>query len=97
MADRGFKHIEPHLQKNGCTLIRPPSVASSVKPTKAEVMETKRIASLRIHIERVIRRIREFAILKPHAGIHHLTLDIMDEIVVIVAGLINLQKPIINQ
>lgn len=51
MADRGFKHIEHLLTQKGCVLIRPPSIASSVKPSKAEVMHTKRIASLRIHIE----------------------------------------------
>lgn len=97
MADRGFKHIECLLQKKGCTLIRPLSVSNNVNPTKSEVIETRRIASLRIHIERVIGRLREFELLTPHAGIPYQTLDIIDEIVLIAAALINLQTPIIAQ
>ncbi|KAJ8941372.1 hypothetical protein NQ318_000838 [Aromia moschata] len=52
MADRGFKGIGKLLHERNCQLVRPPSVSSAEKPTKAEVLETKRIASLRIHIER---------------------------------------------
>ncbi|KAK5647949.1 hypothetical protein RI129_002841 [Pyrocoelia pectoralis] len=69
MADRGFKHIEHLLVTKGCVLVRPPSVSASLKSSKAEVLETKRIASLRIHVERVIRRLREFTFLTPHACI----------------------------
>ncbi|XP_036144352.1 uncharacterized protein LOC118646144 [Monomorium pharaonis] len=97
MADRGFKHIECLLQKKGCTLIRPSSVSSNTNLTKSEVIETRRIASLRIYIERVIGRLRDFEFLTPHAGIPYQTLDIIDEIVLIVAALINLQTPIIAQ
>lgn len=97
MADRGFKNIEHLLQKKGCILIRPPSVLSNSKPTKEEVIETRRIASLRIHVERVIRRIREFNILKPHSTIHHDTIDIVDEMIIVAAGLINVQLPLIAQ
>jgi hypothetical protein len=67
MADRGFKHIEPLLLGIGCKLTRPPSTASGCKLSKEQVKETKKIASLQVHIERVIRRIREFSFLKPHA------------------------------
>ncbi|XP_050516922.1 uncharacterized protein LOC126891703 isoform X1 [Diabrotica virgifera virgifera] len=69
MADRGFKPIEHLFVSRDCQLIRPPSVSSSTKLTKSEVFETKRVASLRIHIERVIRRLREFACLAPHTCI----------------------------
>lgn len=66
MADRGFKHLEQCLKKAGITLVRPPSVETGVKMSKTEAKFTKQIASLRIHIERVIRRLREFRMLKPH-------------------------------
>jgi len=97
MADRGFKHIEHLVLQRGCILIRPPSVTSSVKPSKTEVMQTKRIASLRIHIEKVIRRLREFNCLQPHSCIHHEAIGTTDDIIIIASALINLQKPIINQ
>lgn len=97
MADRGFKNIEHILIKKKCKLIRPPSVASNTKSTKEEVLLTKRIASLRIHIERVIRRVREFKIVCPHSCINNDLVHKTDNIIVIVCGLINLQSPIINQ
>jgi len=97
MADRGFKNIEHLLRRKGCILIRPPSVASNIKPTKNEVLETRRIASLRIHVEKVIRRLREFNILKLHSTIHHELLHIVDDIIIVVGGLINIQLPLIAQ
>lgn len=96
MADREFKQIQSLLNPKKCILIRPPTVFTSVKPSKAEVLETKRIASLRIHIERVIRRLREYEMLKPHACIHHNLLCHTDSIVIIASALINLQSPIIK-
>ncbi|KAL5235980.1 hypothetical protein ACI65C_003399 [Semiaphis heraclei] len=97
MADRGFKCIDVLLNKIDCVLIRPPSVSQKSKSTKDDVLETKRIASLRIHIERVIGRLREFEMLKPHALVNCQLLCDTDEIITIVCGLINLQQPIIKQ
>lgn len=96
MADRGFKHIEHLLVAKNSKLIRPPSVSSNTKPSKAEVLETKRIASLRIHVERVIRRLREFAFLVPHACIDNKLIPYTDQIIKIVCGLINLQSGFIS-
>lgn len=97
MADRGFKEIAKYLNEKHCVLVRPPSVSSSVKPTRAEVIESKQIASLRIHIERVIRRIREFQYLKPHSVINHNLIGQTDLVIKIACALINLQNPIIKQ
>lgn len=58
LADRGFKHLEQTLHAKGMKLIRPPSVSAGTKLSKTEVRQTKIIASLRIDIERVIRRLR---------------------------------------
>lgn len=97
MADRRFKHIEPLLKQKNCTLVRPPSVSSNKKPSKYEVMETKCIASLRIYIERVIKRYREFSFLKPHATVPIQSLDLIDDVIIIISALINLQSPVIAQ
>ncbi|CAH1976403.1 unnamed protein product [Acanthoscelides obtectus] len=70
MADRGFKHIDELLMPKSNMLIRPPSVSIKNKNSKQDVKHSKRIASLRIHIERVISRIREYAVLEPHACVH---------------------------
>lgn len=97
MADRGFKQIQTILNQKECELLRPPSVSTSTKSTKEEVLKTKSIASLRIHIERVIRRVREYKILEPHSCLDWNTMPYIDNIATIVAGLINIQKPIIKK
>lgn len=97
MADRGFKHIDTLLSAKQCRLVRPPSKSANTKFTKAESKETKRIASLRIHVERVIGRIREFELLTPHARLHHSIMPYIDSAVIVVAGLVNLQSLIIKQ
>nr|CAI5867895.1 unnamed protein product [Callosobruchus analis] len=50
MADRGFKHIEHLLVKKQCKTIRPPTVSENVVLEKSQIRESKRIASLRIHM-----------------------------------------------
>jgi hypothetical protein len=97
MADRGFKEIESLLVPNHIVLLRPPSVYAGTKLTKTQVLEGKTIASLRVHVERVIRRLREFALLKPHSVVHYQYISYLDEIVVIACGLINLQNEIIRK
>ncbi|CAG4966261.1 unnamed protein product [Colias eurytheme] len=96
LADRGFKHIDTLLTKKGIKLLRPPSVAKNVKLTKKEAIQSKVIASLRIHIERVIRRIRLFKLLKPHSVINNKLIQYIDEVVTIACGLINLQSSIVK-
>lgn len=97
MADRGFKEIESALVPKNIKLIRPPSVYANQKPSKEEVIKSKTIASLRIHIERVIGRIRDFKLLKPHSVVHHKHVGVLDEVVIIACGLVNLQNDIIKK
>lgn len=96
MADRGFKHVEVCLRKMGVQLVRPPSVVSGAKLTKSEAKETKQIASLRIHIERVIRRLRESHMLKPHACLNLSFVKVLDDVLIIACGLINLQDSLLK-
>ncbi|GBP95136.1 hypothetical protein EVAR_68999_1 [Eumeta japonica] len=94
--DRGFKHVEVYLRKMGVLLVRPPSVVSGAKLTKSEAKETKQIASLRIHVERVIRRLREFNMLKPHACLNLSLVKVLDDVITIACGLINIQDSLIK-
>lgn len=96
MADRGFKHLDTVLQDKGCTLVRPPSVSAGAQSSKEDVMETKVIASLRIHIERVVRRFREFSLLKPHASININLISKTDDAMIVAGGLINAQGALIK-
>lgn len=97
MADRGFKEISHLLEKKQCTLIRPPSVFKSTASAKEDVKQSKRIAALRIHIERVINRLREFHMLLPHACVDHSLIPIIDEVIIIACGLINIQDVLIKK
>lgn len=95
MADRGFKQIESILLQHNCKLIRPPSVCANEKLSKDEARTAKQIAALRIHVERVIRRIREFEFLHMHACINRNYFRLINSIIVISCALINLQEPIL--
>lgn len=70
MADRGFKNIDKILRTKNCTLVRPPSVKTDQKLSKEEAKNAKQIASLRVHVERLIRRVREYRMCEPHACIN---------------------------
>lgn len=72
------------------------SVEQSSKNTLEEVKLAKRIASLRIDIERVIGRIREFDILTPHACINNKLFCSIDDNVVVVCVIITVQDPLIK-
>lgn len=96
LADRGFKNVQKHLEKSGAQLVRPTSVQAGTKMTQKEAKETKQIASLRIHVERVIRRLREFSMLKPHACININFVKVLDDIIIIACGLINLQDSLVK-
>ncbi len=62
MADKGFL-IENELRELGVELIIPPFLTKQRSQlSKEEVYDTQKIARLRIHVERAIRRIKEFHI-----------------------------------
>ncbi|KAJ8665820.1 hypothetical protein QAD02_007482 [Eretmocerus hayati] len=61
-----------------------------------EVLETKRVSSLRIHVERLIRRVREYDMLRPHSRLALKMLPIFNDIMYTACGLISLQNPIIK-
>ena len=63
MTDRGFQITEELIMKY-CTLSVPPGARIKSQMTNLEVRKTKKIANLRIHVERAINRIKSYRILK---------------------------------
>lgn len=55
MADRGF-NIQEMLASKGVRVNLPPFMNQSGQFTENKLLETRRIASLRIHVERAIER-----------------------------------------
>lgn len=97
MADRGFKSIEIDLRDRKCSLVRPPSTTVSNTMGWEDVLLNKRIASVRIHVERAIGRLREFQLLKPHATIESRMINKLDYYVRIACGICNIQPNLINE
>ena len=63
MTDRGFT-IKDQLYEIGIGLNIPPFLEGRLQLPAAEVKKGRQIASLRIHVERAIGRIKNFSILK---------------------------------
>ena len=59
MADKGFT-IEELLTPKNCTLNIPPFLREKPQFSADDVKKTQEIAKLRIHVERAIRRAKEF-------------------------------------
>ena len=92
MADRGFT-VRDQLKAIGVDLNIPPFMEGRGKLPAAEVLEGWKIASLRIHVERVIGRIKNYSILK---GALPITLSrIANQIVHVCAWLVNFQTVLI--
>jgi hypothetical protein len=64
MADRGFNIQElPEVLNKGVKVNVPPFMNESGQFTESELLKTRRIATLRIHVERAIERIKNYHIL----------------------------------
>ena len=61
MADRGFD-IEDDLLLRGVQLNIPPFMRGKAQFSENELVVTRRVASLRIHVEREMERIKNFHI-----------------------------------
>jgi hypothetical protein len=63
MVDKGFT-IQDLLDKKGASLVIPPFLREEEQFQSSEVIMTQQIARLRVHVERAIRRVKEFKILQ---------------------------------
>jgi hypothetical protein len=93
LFDKGFNVQDLFLSRQVKAVI-PPFLRSKRQFTPSEVYHCKRIARARIHIERVIGRLKEFRILKNTLPI---TLaPLIDDIWIIAAAIVNLQPPLVK-
>jgi hypothetical protein len=93
MADRGFPIADDLLTKYA-TLVIPPGARGKEQMSGSDVVKTKVVANLRIHVERAIERLKRFRILK---GVMPITLvPLSDNIIMTCAGLCNLLDPLVK-
>lgn len=91
MADKGFPGIKSSLEDKHVLIVMPPFLHNG-RFTSEEVDETYKVASVRIHVERMIQRV------KVHNILQKVTNDLyphIDDIVHMCCVLANLQPPII--
>lgn len=93
MADKGFPQIKSELFQRQCTLVMPP-FALQPQFSREEVLEGYSIASVRIHIERAIQRVKIFKILQ-HVNVE--LFDKIDDIMHIICILANNKEPLIKK
>lgn len=72
MVDRGF-NVRDLLLKKGADIVIPPYLGDRANLTPQEEAQTRTIAKLRIHVERVIERMKKFKILKKIVPLNTLT------------------------
>ena len=93
LADKGFPDIKSVIDESGkkILLVMPPFLVNQ-EFTKEETEKTYSVANVRIHIERINQRIKQFNILNK-IPVH--LFPYIDDILHICCTLVNLQPPII--
>lgn len=92
MVDKGF-NIRDECLGRGIKLHIPPFLRGE-RLTEEEALLNERIAKARIHVERVIARIKLFGVLK-----HSLDLTMLkhiNEIMLVICGMVNLSPPVLK-
>ena len=92
LADRGFT-IKNELAALGVILETPSFTRGKSQLSASEVDNDRKTSNVRIHIERVIGRFRDFNILNTKIPISQV--DLLDEVMISIAGLVNLSPKII--
>lgn len=96
LADKGFPDIRQTMDASGkkMLLVMPPFLQNKEQFDKEETEATYSIARVRIHVERIMQKLRTHLILnKFPASLFHC----VDDILHICCVLVNLQPPIINE
>lgn len=94
LADKGFPEIKTTLDEkgNGVVIVMPPFLLDG-KFSAQQVEETEKVASVRIHIERIMQRIKTFRIT---SNLLILELPYVNNIIFMACVLVNLQPPILR-
>lgn len=93
MADKGFL-IEEACERRCVQLHRPPFLRTQKQFSRSDALFCAEIARARVHVERVIGRMKMFAMLsKP---LHSQLLPSLEAVMTVVSGLTNLANPVLG-
>lgn len=95
LADKGFPEIKTVIDASGkkVQMVMPPFLEKKNEFSSEETQQTYSVARVRIHVERIMQRLRTYQIL--HKIPQHL-FHCIDDILHICCVLVNLQPPIIS-
>ena len=94
LADRGFL-IEEELATRGAVLRIPAFTRGKKQLSAKDVDRSRQIAHVRIHVERVIGQLKKFRILNSVIPISQV--DLTDNIMIVISGIVNLSPSVVNQ
>ena len=96
LADKGFPKIENDLNNAGGILVMPPFATAGRQFTELENKAGYQCASVRIHIERCIERLKRFDILSGRP-LKMTMMKHIDDILLVTAFLVNMYPDLIKQ
>lgn len=95
LADKGFPAVEEKIDESGTKsfIVMPPFLERNKEFTKEETELTYKVAKVRIHVERIMQRLRTYRVLDK---IPEHFFERVDDILHICCVLVNLQPPILS-
>ncbi|CAN7940141.1 unnamed protein product [Ixodes hexagonus] len=93
LADKGFPGIKAGVEGSNAVLVMPPFFSGNGQYTRQEVQDTYNIAQVRVHVERMIQRIKNYNILNNRVPIS--LIPVMSDVFHMCCILANLQPAII--
>ena len=94
LADRGFL-IQEELSVRGAVLRVPKFTRGKRQFSGKAVEESKELAHVRIHVERVIGRLKHLRILQSIIPISRV--DLIDDIMAVICGAVNLNESVVSR
>lgn len=95
LSDKGFPTIKTIIDDRGAVLLMPPFNSDGSQLSEQDMNSAYQIASVRVHVERVIQRLKNFRILSNRLPLT--LLPDMDRVVSVCAALVNMQPSIIQE
>lgn len=95
LCDKGFPGIRTDIEKQNAVLVMPPFASGHDQFTEEKMDTTYNIAQVRIHVERVIQRVKIHNILNTRIPVT--LIPYMDDIFHVCSVLTNFQSPVLRQ
>lgn len=94
MVDKGFL-IKKLCENARVTMDRPPFLKKRQQMEEHESLRNQAIARARVHVERVIQRLKLYKVLQQKFPLQ--LLPVFDKVVLLLAGVVNLSRPILAE